>query len=156
MVIQQEVLRFQVTMRDLVLMGVLNTRDYLLEDFPCIVFWEFFSASNKIKELTTGCVLKDHEYFGLGVNKLKKFDGVRIVESPQNFQLSLYFLKDTKLANFLLVKDLDSHLVTGLFMERHLDFSKCTGPKIFWKAVLTNSYFVDRHIFSKYVALSIL
>ena len=108
----------------LVLVRVLNAADDLLEDLARLYFRKLLSPCNKVKKFAACRVLQDHEDLELRVDKFKKFDGVRVVEPTQNFEFPLDLLEDTVLSDLLLVEDLDGHLVTCLFVEGHLHFSK--------------------------------
>ena len=44
---------------------------------------------------------------------------MRIVESPQDFQLSLDLLEDIELPDFAFVEHLDCHFMTSLLVESH-------------------------------------
>jgi hypothetical protein len=102
-------------MRNLVLVGVLNARNNLLENFAGLILGQLkkhdrkvvitylFSASDEIEELTACSVLQDHENLRLSVNEFKKFDNVRVVKSPENLELPFYFLENAILADLLLV-----------------------------------------------------
>lgn len=68
-----------------------------------------------------------------------------IVETTQNFQLALHLFKNSKLADLLLIQDLDSDLVPRLLMKGHPNFSKCTISQVFREPVLPDAYFVYRH-----------
>ena len=46
-------------------------------------------------------------------------DNVRMVKSSQDLDLPLDLFKDVLLLNMLFVKDFDSHLVVGHFVESH-------------------------------------
>ena len=78
-----------------------------------------FEACNEVKQFTTCSVLQDHEDLALGVDELKQLDGVRIVESSKNFELSLNFLEDTELADLLFVQYFYGDFVTRLLMICH-------------------------------------
>jgi hypothetical protein len=96
--------------------GVLDRRNYLLEDLSRLLFREPFSPSNQVEEFPASCVLKDHEDLGLCVNELKQLNSMRVVEPTQDLQLSLDLFEDSVLANFLLVQNLNGHFVAGFFV----------------------------------------
>ena len=90
-----------------------------------------FETCNQIKQFTSSSILEDHEYLALSVNELKQLDCVRIVESSQDFKLSLYLFKNTKLTDLLLVENLDCYLMTSLLMIRHYRREKSMLSKYF-------------------------
>jgi len=111
-------------MGNLVLMRILNARDNLLEYFSGLIFGQLFPSRNQVEQLSTSRVFENHEYLRLRIDEFKQFNGVRVVESTENLQLSLYFFKNTILSYFLLVKNLDRHFMSSLLMESHFDFTE--------------------------------
>jgi hypothetical protein len=74
-----------------------------LEDLSSIVLGELLTTGDEIEQLTACSVLQDHEDFGLRVNELEELNGMWVVKAPQNLQLTLYFLENAELADFLLI-----------------------------------------------------
>ena len=80
---------------------------------------------DKIKQLTTSCVLKDNEDVRASVNELEVFDDVWVVEASQNFDLSLHFLENTLHFDFAFVKNLDGDMMPCNLVYRHCNSEKC-------------------------------
>ena len=59
--IQQKIVRFQITMTDLNLMNVLDTRYNLLSKTACFLFSKSLSLDDVVEQLTTTGILHDEE-----------------------------------------------------------------------------------------------
>ena len=71
---------------------------------------------------------------------------MRIVKSPEDFELSLHFFKHSILSDFFLIEDFNSHLMASLIVEGHFNFAKRAVTQVLGESVLTNSNLVDGHI----------
>lgn len=114
----------------LVMMRVLDGRNDLLEDLLCVRLGQLIdvkqiqdtyllATSDKIEQFTARGVLQNHKNLRLRVDELEQFDRVRVIETPQNFQLSLNLFEDSILSDFLLVENFDRDLVPGLLVKGH-------------------------------------
>lgn len=102
---------------------ILQANKYGLEIWQIITY--FLLLRNKIKQLSTSCVLKDNENVRASVNELEVFDDVGMVEASQNFDLSLHFLENALHFDFAFVKNLDGDMVPCNLVYRHYNSVKC-------------------------------
>ena len=65
------------------------------------------------------CVLKHDKDVTGRVDELEVLDDVRVMESPQNFDLPLDFFGDTLHSNFALVQNFYGDLVPSNFIDSH-------------------------------------
>ena len=73
----------------------------------------------QVEELSFLSVLEDDKDIAARVDKLEVLDDVRVIESAQNFDFSLYFFEYTLHFYLALVQNFDGYLMLCDFIDRH-------------------------------------
>mmetsp|Transcript_7285 Transcript_7285/g.26071 ORF Transcript_7285/g.26071 Transcript_7285/m.26071 type:complete len:273 (+) Transcript_7285:1135-1953(+) len=133
--VQQQVLRLEVSVHHLVEVAVLNARHNLLEDVPCLVLRQPALLDNVVEELAAGRVLRHHEDVRRRADDLVQLDDVRVPEALQVLDLAPHLLIHVKRANLVAVQDLHRHLVLGDLVLAELDFAEAANAQVLRQAV---------------------
>jgi len=71
LIVQQQVLRFQIAVADPNFVDVLHAGDYLLSEATGLFLGETFAFDDVVEKFTAACVLHDEEQLARGFNDLK-------------------------------------------------------------------------------------
>lgn len=119
--VQEQILRFDVSMSDAQISQVLNTCNKLLEDPACLFFLQFLFCCYEIKELSIATMLHDQVKLRLCFDDFIKLDNVRMSNDLQYVNFPGDTLHIIDIFNFGLFKDFDSDLYP-LRTKEHLTF----------------------------------
>ena len=108
--VQEQILRFDVSMRDAQFPQVLNTCNKLLEDPACLFFLQFLFCCYEIKQLSIATMLHDQVKLRLCFDDFIKLDNVRMSNNLQYVNLPGDTFHIIDIFNFGLFKDFDSDL----------------------------------------------
>mmetsp|Transcript_26940 Transcript_26940/g.75743 ORF Transcript_26940/g.75743 Transcript_26940/m.75743 type:complete len:310 (-) Transcript_26940:208-1137(-) len=141
--IQQEILRLQVAMGNLLEVAVLDSRNDLVEEVAGLVSRQASFGHDVIEQLSSGNVLDDEEDIGGRVDDFVESDDVRVRAQVQDVDLALDLFLHAKLLDLGLVQDLHRDLVPRDHMGCQFDLSKGTDSQTLAQDELSN---LDRRL----------
>ena len=83
------------------------------------LFTYFLLSLDVVEEFSFLGILEHDEDVTRGVNKLKMLDDVRMIESPEHFDLSFNFLKDALTLYLTLVENFNCYFVICHLVDGH-------------------------------------
>lgn len=106
-------------MHHLVQVRIFDRRDDLLEKASGFSFVQALPHLDQIEKFAHLCKLKHNKDVRLTVNVLVVFANVRVIEAPEDLDLTTNLLKDSLLFDLALVQNFDCNLVTGHLIYGH-------------------------------------
>lgn len=109
-VVEEEVLRLEVSVDDVQLVDIFYASVDLLEKLACLVFLEPSVRHNVVKELSAARVLHDQVELLGGLDDFIELDNVGVPDQLQNVDFPSHAFYVRHIRDAVLLQDLDCHL----------------------------------------------
>ena len=81
--VEEEVLEFEVTMDDLFLVKVPNSRNELSKQLASVTFFEVAVGEDVIEKFAAGCIFEDDSDVFVGLDDIVEMNDIRVMECLQ-------------------------------------------------------------------------
>ena len=136
--VEQQVLRFDVSMRNLVPVEEFYTLNKLIVEECSFSFRESPFAHYVVKQLTSLSILHDHVDRVLRLNYLVKLDNIPVLHLSQNPDFTLHAALVSQLSNLLPMNNLDRNFLFCAHVDAKLHFTEGALAKVTHHAILTD------------------
>lgn len=136
--IQQQILWFQIPVYYHMSMTIINTRNNLLKEPPGFMLLKFTIIDNVFKQFSTWHILHDHEDVSGCTDDLVEFNNVRMSKQFQILYFATNFANDIKTLDALTVEDFHRDFVLCELMLADFYLAECAYTKGFTQGVVAD------------------
>lgn len=123
--IQEQILKFEVTVHNTLLMQVSDTGHQLGEKSPRGGIFEVSMVQNIIEELASRCIFQDNAHMPLSLDKLVQSNDIRVLQFFENGDLAVDLGQASGVSRQALFADqFDRHLYSSILLPAHLYLAK--------------------------------